>query len=409
MSFIIENFNNGIRLAYKKALNTRISHIGITFNTGSRDENKNQIGLAHILEHMLFKGTKKHNWNYILNSIEMVGGEMNAFTTKEKTCIYASLICDKTQLAIELLADISLNSVFPEIELEKEKKVIVDEIDMYADNPEEMIVDEFYENIFNNHSLGTNILGNKSNIVKYTRNDVVNFATKLFNYGQMVISYCGPIEIEEIKKLCKKYFENHKFEKNVLQRTKPNEIKTFNILKKTQNHQCHIIIGKKAYDMFDKKRTALMFLANILGGPALNSILNITLREKYGITYGVEAAYNYFSDTGLFYIQWTSDIVNLEKSIKIVKSELLKIISKPITEKQFEQYKTQFKGQLIMAEESNQGLMIMMGRSLLDFNDIETLDKVLSEIDEINTQTLQNIAIEILNPDNMSMLVYKPE
>lgn len=409
MSFIIENLNNGIRLAYKKALNTRISHIGVTFNTGSRDEKSNQTGLAHILEHMLFKGTKKHNWKYILNSIEMAGGEMNAFTTKEKTCIYASLISDETPLAIELLADISLNSVFPEAELEKEKKVIIDEIDMYADNPEEMIIDEFYENIFKNHPLGTNILGEKNNISKYSKEDVLNFAEKLHNYNQMVISYCGPLELSEVIKYCKKSFNNPVFEKNELNRKKPAEHKKFNILKKTTNHQCHIVLGKTTFDMFDKKRTALMLLANMLGGPALNSILNISLREKYGITYGVESAYNYFSDTGLFYIQWTSDNKNLEKSIKIVKAELLKIISKPLPEKQIELYKTQFKGQLIMAEESNQGLMIMMGRSLLDFNEIETLEKVLAEIDEVNSKALQDIATDVLNPDQLSMIIYKPE
>ncbi|MCC6720812.1 MAG: insulinase family protein [Bacteroidia bacterium] len=409
MSFQIEEFSNGIRLAYKKAANTQISHIGVTFNIGSRDENNQQIGLAHILEHMLFKGTKKHNWQYIINSIEMAGGEMNAFTTKEKTCVYASLISNKTSMAIELLADISLNSVFPLSELEKEKKVIIDEIDMYADNPEEMIVDDFYENIFINHPLGTNILGERKKILNYSRNDILQFAAKLNKFGQIVISYCGPLEFEKVRSLCIRYFNIQVFEKETLIRNTPIAVNPFKITKKTTNHQCHIVIGNTAYHMFHKNRTALMLLANMLGGPALNSILNISLREKYGITYGVEAAYNYFSDIGLFYIQWTSDKQNLEKSIKIVKTELEKFTLKLISENKLQQYKTQFKGQLIMAEESNQGLMIMMGRSLLDYNDIETIERILNEIDEITPQTIKEIAVEIFQESKLSTIIYESE
>lgn len=409
MSFLIEDLKNGIRLAYKKALNTRISHIGVTFNTGSRDENPSQIGLAHILEHMLFKGTAKRNWKQILNSIEMAGGEMNAFTTKEKTCIYASLISDKTRMAIELLADISLNSVFPEAELEKEKKVIIDEIDMYADNPEEMIVDEFFENMFKNHPLGTNILGEKSKILQYKRKELLQFASKLLSNNNMVVSYCGPCEFDFIKKICTEQFACTNFRNDKQNRIIPLLSQNFNILKKTKNHQCHIVLGCKAYHMFHKNRTSLMLLANMLGGPALNSILNLLLREKHGITYGVEASYNYFSDSGLFYVQWTSDTPNLDKSIKIVKKELDKLREKNISEKKLEQYKKQFKGQMIMAEESNQGLMIMMGRSLLDYNEIETLEKVLNEIDEINSQTIKDISCDMLDLSTMSMIVYKPE
>jgi len=409
MSFIIEDLNNGIKLVYKQVLSTRLSHIGVTFNTGSRDESSEEVGLAHMLEHMLFKGTEKRNWRQVLNSIEMVGGEMNAYTTKEKTCLYASLISDYTKLAIELLADISLHSVFPEAELEKEKKVIVDEIDMYADSPEEMIVDEFYEKVFADHPLGTNILGAKSIILNYSSFDLRRFVAKLHNHGQLVVSYSGPVNLFKIKNWCIHAFNTPSFKQVEVIRNAPESYKPFNYERTTQHHQCHVVYGNLACNMFDKKRTTAMLLANILGGPALNSLLNISLREKKGITYGVDASYNYYCDAGLFYIQWTADKENLKKSIKIVKQELLKFASRPFSAKQLELYKTQFKGQLIMSEESNQGLMLMMGRSLLDFGEIEPLEKVLAEIDAIHAQELQEVAADIFKLEKMSLLVYKPE
>jgi predicted Zn-dependent peptidase len=407
MSFITEDLNNGIKLIYKQVLSTRLSHIGVTFNTGSRDEADDEVGLAHLLEHMLFKGTEKRNWRQILNSIEMVGGEMNAYTTKEKTCLYASLISDHTRLAIDLLADISLHSVFPEAELEKEKKVISDEIDMYADSPEEMIVDEFYERVFSNHALGANILGPKEKVLSYTRNDVLRFVAKLHNQGHMVVSYSGPVNLYKIKNWCVNAFSNGTLNQTEVVRKAPNSYKPFTIEKATQHHQCHVVYGNIAANMYHKQRMTGLLLANILGGPALNSILNISLREKNGLTYGVDASYNYYSDAGLFYIQWTADAENLKKSLKIVKQEVLKFASKPFSAKQLELYKTQFKGQLIMSEESNQGLMLMMGRSYLDFGEIEPLEKVLAEIDAIDAEQIQTLARKIFNPETMSLLTYK--
>ncbi len=409
MSFITEDLNNGIKLIYKQVLSTRLSHIGVTFNTGSRDENDDEVGLAHLLEHMLFKGTEKRNWRQILNSIEMVGGEMNAYTTKEKTCLYASLISDHTKLAIDLLADISLHSVFPEAELEKEKKVIADEIDMYADSPEEMIVDEFYERVFSKHALGANILGTKSDVLNFSRNDLIRFVNKLHNKGHMVISYSGPLSLYKIKNWCVNAFNTNSLNQEEVVRKAPNSYVPFTIEKATQHHQCHLVYGNLAANMYDKQRMTGLLLANILGGPALNSILNISLREKNGLTYGVDASYNYYSDAGLFYIQWTADEENLKKSLKIVKKELFKFASKPFSAKQLELYKTQFKGQLIMSEESNQGLMLMMGRSYLDFGEVEPLEKVLAEVDSIQANQIQTMAAEIFKPETMSLLVYKQE
>ncbi len=409
MSFITEDLNNGIKLIYKQVVSTRISHFGVTFNTGSRDENDSEVGLAHLMEHMLFKGTEKRNWRQILNAIEMVGGEMNAYTTKEKTCLYASLISDHTKLAIDLLADISLHSIFPEAELKKEKKVIADEIDMYADSPEEMIVDEFYERVFANHPLGTNILGLKTEILNYSRNDLLRFVSKLHNQGHMVVSYSGPLSLNKIKIWCLNAFQTKTLHKDDVVRIAPKNYTPFTIEKRTQHHQCHVVYGNLAIDMFSKQRMTGMLLANILGGPALNSILNISLREKKGLTYGVDASYNYYSDAGLFYIQWTVDTKNLKKSLKIVKQELHKFASKPFAAKQLELYKTQFKGQFIMSEESNQGLMLMMGRSYLDFGEVEPLEKVLAEIDAIQVSQIQNLAEAIFDLDKMSLLVYKAE
>jgi len=409
VGFIVEEIAEGIKLVYKQVVSTRLSHIGVTFNTGSRDEDEEEIGLAHLLEHMLFKGTVKRNWRQVLNSIEMAGGEMNAYTTKEKTCLYASLIADKTRMAIDLLADISLFSQFPESELEKEKKVIADEIDMYADSPEEMIVDEFYERAFPGHSMGTNILGQKDRILRYSRTDLLRFVNKLHNQGHMVVSYSGPIDLNRVKKWSSESFGKQTLNKQEVVRIKPLFYNPFTLVKTTTHHQCHLVYGNIAINMFHKQRTTAMLLANMLGGPALNSILNISLREKKGLTYGVDASYNYYSDTGLFYIQWTADTENVSRSLKIVKHELLKFASQPYSARQLHLYKTQFKGQMIISEESNQGLMLMMGRSMLDFGEIEPLEKVLDEIEAITPNDLHRLAQEIFEPENMSLLVYRSE
>ena len=307
------------------------------------------------------------------------------------------------------MADISLHSIFPEAELEKEKKVIADEIDMYADSPEEMIVDEFYERVFASHSIGANILGQKEKMLSYSRNDLLRFVSKLHNQGQMVVSYSGPLELKKIKNWCVNSFKTNSLNKSEVIREAPKLYTPFINEKTTQHHQCHVVYGNLAVDMYNKNRMTAMLLANMLGGPALNSILNISLREKNGLTYGVDASYNYYSDTGLFYIQWTADAGNLNKSLKIVKRELEKFTDKPFPKKQLELYKTQFKGQFIMSEESNQGLMLMMGRSLLDFGEVEPLEKVLAEIEAIEADQIHDLAIEIFKPENMSLLVYKPE
>lgn len=409
MSFIIKEITPGIQLVYKQVLSTRLSHIGVTFNTGSRDEAPEETGLAHLMEHMLFKGTTTRNWRQIINSIELAGGEMNAFTTKEKTSLYASLISDQTHKAIRLLADISLHSVFPEPELEKEKKVISDEIDMYADSPEEMILDEFYEQLFEGHPLGTNILGQKNHILHYSRKALLGFVKKLHLPNHMAVSYAGPVPVEKILKWCASAFGTAGFENSFKTRIPPPPQLPFNIEKTTKHQQCHVVYGNRAFSMHDSRRTLCMFLANILGGPALNSMLNMTLREKNGLTYGVDAAYNYYIDTGVFYIQWTADRENLNQTLKMVKRELRKLMQNPLSEKKLKGYKTQFKGQLIISEESNQGLMLMMGRSYLDYGEVEPLERILAEIDAIDSHQLQTLACELFDPEKMSLLVYKSE
>ena len=394
---------------YKQALSTRISHFGITFDLGSRDEKKDETGLTHLLEHMFFKGTTRRSWRQILNSIEMAGGELNAFTSKEKTCVYASLMSPQTKMAIDLMADITLNSVFPEVELEKEKKVIMDEMDIYADSPEEKILDEFYERMFPGHNLGANILGDRTRLKSFKPQNLRDILSRFLSPGKMVLSYCGPLELNKIKAWCEQAFHLPETRQSIPQRVFPQSSLPFKNIQKVSNQQCHVVLGNIACSMHDERKTASMLLANMLGGPALNSLLNLSLREKNGLTYGVEAAYNYFSDTGLFYIQWTVDRVNLSKSLKMVRRALKRIMEKPFSESLLKKYKTQFIGQMIISEESNQGLMLMMGRTYLDFGEVEPLEKILAEIEAITSEQLQNLAKELFLPDKMSLLVYKPD
>lgn len=405
----LHTLSNGLRIAYKQFEATRIAHCGITIQAGSRDELESEFGMAHLLEHMLFKGTTKRKSYQILNRLEVVGGELNAFTSKDKTCIYAMITDDFVQRAIELLSDITFNSTFPEKELIKEKKVIFDEMDMYLDSPEERILDEFQELFYPNHPLGTNILGSKESLKSFHSNDLKRFRDRHYQPEQMVFSFVGRMPFEKVIKLCERYL-NVSVEK-VQQPVRKPFIKSeyFQVRKKLPFVQAHVLLGSEALPLSHPDRPALMLLTNILAGPGLNSLLNVSLREKYGYTYGVESSYQTFNDTGLMHIYWSTDARNLNHSLKIVNKSLQALREKPMSARQLSTFKTQFSGQLIMAEENRSGMMTMMGRSLLDLGKVDTLDEVLQSIESVKVEDIQRLAGTVLSPDRISMLIYEPE
>lgn len=278
MDYEVHAFDNGIRLIYKQVQATNIAHCGMVIDAGSRDEDPGEEGLAHFIEHMLFKGTTKRKSFHVLSRLEVVGGELNAYTTKERTAIYTTIVDDFTDRAVELMADVMFNSNFPLKEMEKEKKVVIEEIAMYKDTPEENIMDEFQEMIYPHHPLGVNILGSKKSVNAFKQDDIINFQKKNYSTDRMVFSFVGKLPLKKVIRICAKYFE--KVEPNIVpKRRRAFEGSTqFSLTKKKSHVQSHCVLGAPAYSLHDDKKITFMLLTNLLGGPGMNSRLNLAIR-----------------------------------------------------------------------------------------------------------------------------------
>lgn len=405
----IKELSNGIRIIHKQVSNTKIAHCGFIFDIGSRDEREDQQGLAHFLEHMAFKGTKKRKSFHIINRLESVGGELNAFTTKEKIFFHASILDKHYERAVELLTDISFNSVFPEKEVKKEKGVILEEMSMYLDFPEEAIVDEFDEVVFKGHSLGNNILGTRESVNSFKQEDFTAFLRENMSSERIVFASVGNISPAKLDKLAAKYFEElpafkaHK-ERIPFTNYVPNRLE----VRKPVN-QAHCILGTEAYSLKDKKRIPFFMLSNLLGGYAMTSRLNMNLRERHGYVYAVDSSFQSYVDTGLFYVYFGTEKKLMEKSLRQVWSELRRAKEKPLGRVQLSSLKEQLCGQLAMGEESNAGLMQVLGKSLLDLDRVETLNEIFDQINSVSALEIQDIANELFQTDRMSMLQYLPE
>ncbi|MCC6818796.1 MAG: insulinase family protein [Bacteroidia bacterium] len=403
--YILHQLDNGLRIAYKEFQGTSITHIGFTIDAGSRDDGI-LPGTAHCFEHMLFKGTSKRNAYNIINRLEIVGGEMNAFTTKEITVIYASIINEFSERALELLGDLCFNSNFPEKELEKEKKVIAEEINMYLDTPEENIFDEFQELVFAGHSLAPNILGTTQTLNQITSEDLRTFHQRFYHPENIVLSISSAVPFKQFIKWAEKHI---KIEKKSFTPIKRPSFKVYAEKKETKNTdhlQCHAILGSICYPHKHPNRLAMLLLNNLLGGPGMNSRLNLSVREKYGYTYNVESGYTSFRDTGLFHCYLSTDKKNLDKAVNLVWKELKKLKEKPLTAMQLSHAKMQFNGQIAMGEENRQNIMLMLGKNIVQGYKIESLKEVMNKINEISALQLQQIANEIFDLDKMSYLAY---
>ena len=399
---------NGIRIIYKETPGAEVAHCGFLIDAGSRDEADHEQGLAHYIEHVLFKGTKKRKAFHILSRLDSVGGEVNAFTSKESTCIYASFLTEYLERAVELLKDITFESVFPAKEIEKEKDVIIDEINSYLDSPSEQIYDDFEDQVFQGHPLGRNILGTISSVKSFTRDSIINFIAKHYVPERIVFSIVGAYSINYIKKITEKYFNNIKEGSNLYQREIFKGYKPRVQIEKKNIFQAHYILGRAAYSRSHNKRYGLILLNNILGGPAMNSRLNLAIREKYGYTYNLESNYSAYSDTGLFNIYLGTDGQYLDKTINLVKKELSKFREKKLGNLQLHSAKKQLIGQIAMAQENKAGLMLAIGKSLLYTGQVESLSTIFSKIDAISAGQLLTIANEIFNEKHLSSLTYLP-
>lgn len=406
MEYNLYELENGIRIVHKP-ISGKIAHCGFIINTGSRDELLAENGIAHFIEHTIFKGTSKRKAYHILNRIDSVGGEINAYTTKEKTCVYASFVADYFERATELLSDILINSTYPEKEIEKEKDVIIDEIHSYQDTPFEQIYDDFEELVFNNHSLGMNILGTEESVNKINRNSILNFIDRNYATNQMVFSIIGDFSEKKIKHISKKYLEPIQQKIKTLVRKDFTEYKPFNKSIEKDNYQSHCVLGNIAYGSNDKKKPGFILLNNILGGPAMNSKLNMSIREKHGYAYSIESSYTSYTNTGIFSIYLGTEQKNLNKSIDLTLKELKNLRDISFSDIQLHRAKVQLLGQIALSEENNANIMLGIGKSLLNYGKVDSLEEVYKKINKITSNELLEIANEVFNESQLSTLIYQ--
>ena len=406
MDLLIHTLDNGIRLVHYR-IPGLVAHCGLIVNTGSRDETESEHGIAHFIEHVLFKGTKKRKAYHILSRLEDVGGELNAYTTKEETAIHASFLKEDYERAIELISDITFNSVFPEKEIEKEKDVVIEEINSYLDSPAELIFDDFEELIFSNQPIGRNILGTPDSVKLFSQKTISDFISNNYDTRQMVFCSVGNISDEKILKLFTAHFGHIVTNSRESRINKTWIYKPSSLTKKKDTFQNHCIMGNLAYDLKDKRRMGMFLLNNILGGQGLNSRLNLSLREKNGLAYNVESSYNPYNDTGIFSIYFGTDRQYLNKSIAIAMEELKKLRTSKLGSIQLSKAKNQIKGYLVRGYENHESLMLSLGKSLLVFNKIETIEEICKKIDNVTASELLETANDIFEPAKMSTLIYK--
>ncbi len=401
----IRTLSNGIRVVYLHAASP-VAHLGVTILAGSRYEGKNQEGLAHFLEHCFFKGTVKRKSSHILSRLDSVGGELNAYTTKEEICIYASFVKNHLNRSAELLADIVNNSTFPEKEIEKEKEIVLDEFNSYLDNPGEKIFDDFEALMFPNHPLGNNILGTRDTVQSFTRKHLRDYIDAFFFAGNTVISFVGDIPFDTLMRTLEKHFSLMVDGKTQVQPQGFSNYVPFRERFSEANYQAHVVLGGMAPGYSDETRRGMTLLVNILGGPAMNSRLILSVREKYGYSYNIDASYTPYADLGYWYIYFGTDQKYVDKTLKVVYKELKKLREVPLTEKQLQQAKEQLKGHIALSLDNNVGLMQGLGKSLLLFNQIDTIQEIYESIDKLTRDELHHIANTYFQPEQISELIF---
>jgi predicted Zn-dependent peptidase len=400
--------SNGIRIMYKHAPST-ITHCCILINAGSRDEREHQEGLAHFIEHLLFKETERRSTNQILNRLEVVGADLNAYTTKEYTCIHASLLNPYLERTIDLFEDIVFHSTFPEEEVEKERGVILDEIASYLDQPEEAIQDDFEELLFKDHPIGKNILGTNETVGALNRDDMRQFMAANYNTNEIIFAVIGDHDFKKVVKLADKYFGG----------IAPNHSKKIRI---TPNHntngqhiihkpisQTHCVIGNQAYSSSHHHKSGLLLLNNLLGGMGMSNRLNLEIREKYGIAYTIESNYTPLTDTGIFSIYFGTDTEKADKATRLVHKELKKLRDQKLGTLQLHQAKQKFIGQIALAEENRMSLIISMAKSLIDFDYVDTLPQIFEKLNSVTAEQLLEISNEIFDERKMITLLFEPK
>lgn len=404
MNYQVYTLTNGVRLIHKPEVSP-VSYCGMVINAGSRDEAENEQGMAHFVEHLLFKGTHKRRSSHIINRLEHVGGELNAFTSKEETVVYAAVLNEHLEKAIDLIGDIVFNSIFPEKEIDKERVIILDEIQSYNDSPSELIYDEFEDIVFD-YPIGHAILGKAELLEKYSREDVHNFVQQHYHPDEMVFFLQGGINESKLLRWAEKYLANASGGNVSNDRKIPEKYSAGHQQIKRDTFQVHYMMGNRAFHLHHPDRMALYLLNNILGGPGMNSLLNLSLREKHGLVYHVDSVFQPLSDSGMWTVYFGTDQENFKKCEKLVRLELRKLRDQKLSEPILKKYKLQLLGQMAISQEHKENAAINLGKSLLRFGKVDSMEVVREHILEVTADKLQSIAQEVFDDQLLSTLKY---
>lgn len=414
--------DNGLRIIHLPS-DSKVVYCGYQINAGTRNEEPGEEGLAHFCEHVTFKGTERRKAWHILNCLESVGGDLNAYTNKEGTVYYSAILKEHIARAVDLLTDIVFHSVYPQAEIDKEVEVICDEIESYNDSPAELIYDEFENIIFKGSPLGHNILGTAEQVRSFKTEDALRFTRKLYRPDNAIFFAYGDIDFKKLVRLLKKSFlseerrvKSEKFNSPEAQTQFNIQHLTFNtqhsfegqtIVMQKNTHQAHVMIGTRAYDVNDSRRMPLYLLNNMLGGPGMNAKLNLALREHNGLVYTVESTMVAYGDTGIWSIYFGCDEHDVKRCLRLVRKELDKFMQKPLSEAQLKAAKKQIKGQIGVACDNRENFALDFGKSFLHYGWEKNVDRLYEQVDEITAEQIQAVAQELFDKDRLTTLIFR--
>ncbi|MBQ7350078.1 MAG: insulinase family protein [Bacteroides sp.] len=405
MIYHTHTLSNGLRIIHAPN-QSAVAYCGFAIDAGTRDEADTEQGMAHFVEHLIFKGTqKRHAW-HILNRMEHVGGDLNAYTNKEETVVYSAFLAEHFPRAVELLADIVFHSTYPQAEIDKEVEVIIDEIQCYEDSPSELIFDDFEELIFPNHPLGRNILGKPHLLHQFKSEDALRFTSRYYRPDNMVFFVQGNIEFKRVIRWVEKAVSDIPATTTERQRKSPLAYLPQTRTVHRDTHQAHVMIGSRGYDAHNEKRTALYLLNNILGGPGMNSRLNVSLRERSGLVYNVEANLTSYTDTGVFCIYFGTEHQQVERCIRLVQKELRKLREKPLSTLQMTAAKKQIIGQIGVARDNAENTALGMAKTFLHYHKMDDPQEVFQRIEALTAKELWEVSNEMFEENYLSTLIY---
>ena len=409
MEYNTETLANGLRVIHLWSPSP-VVYCGYEVCAGTRDESCGEEGMAHFCEHVTFKGTARRTAMQVLNRLECVGGELNAYTNKEDTVYYAAILKEHLARAVDLLTDMVFHSTYPQHEIDKEVEVICDEIESYNDSPAELIYDDFENAVFAGHSLGHNILGNGDALRSYTTEDALRFTRRYYKPGNAVFFVSGDVSFSRVVKLLEKATADFPpatplvgcLSKEALPPYAAREIR---LGKGT--HQAHVMAGTRAYSVHDDRRMALYLLNNILGGPGMNARLSVSLRERNALVYTVESSMVCYSDTGLWSVYFGCDPKDADKCLRLVRRELDRVMRNKLTDGQLRAAKRQIKGQIGVACDNRESFALDFGKTFLHYGWKKNTAKLMEDIDAITAEQIQEVAQDLFAEDRLTKLIYE--